>query len=102
MLGNAISVLFPYRMRRDAANAQANRPRVFLVSFLVLPGLSVLVAPSVGLLVLEHYFGAVVLIPAALLLALTTLLYRTTLPAAGRLLLDREQRVLAAFAKDRD
>jgi len=110
LLGNFLSIYFPYRMRKDSMNAAGRKPAAFLTGLISLFAIPALMIPS-GITVLVHtMLGAVpgfTRIPVGLLMAmaffvLTATAYGLTLRPAGRLLQAREQQILATLQKDRD
>ncbi len=110
IVGNFISLYFPYRIARDTLRARANRPLMLLLGLVSMVVVSVMVIPTSVCLMLDDLVAAawgpqgysVGLIASAVLLAITAAAYAASLTHAGDLLLVREQRILESLSRDRE
>lgn len=110
LIGNFISLYFPYRLGRDTMRAQGNRPILLLMGLCSAAFVGLLMLPAMFCLMLDDFVASVWdyrglpigLFVSIGLLALTALAYAMALVHAGDLLLYREQRILAALVKDRE
>ncbi len=110
LIGNFISLYFPYRLGRDTMRAQGNRPILLLMGLCSAAFVGLLMLPAMFCLALDDFVAVtwgyrglpIGLITSLILLALTALAYAMALVHAGDLLLSREQRILAALVKDRE
>ncbi len=110
LIGNFVSLYFPYRIGRDTMRAHGNRPILFLVGLFSAILVAILMLPAAFCMMLDQLAetfwgikGAPVGLLAALgLLALTAVAYSFALVHAGDVLLAREQHILAKLVKDRE
>ncbi len=110
ILGNFLSVYFPYRLKKDSMNTAKFNPRLFLVgigTMLVLPMAMVPTLVCYGLVLYGTYLGDGGRLPLGEIASftmtmLTFLVYRATLAPMSRCLMRREQAILAILEKDRD
>jgi ABC-2 type transport system permease protein len=110
VVGNVLSLYFPYRMRKDSMNASSTKPAVFLSAAVSLFAVPPMLAPSVvavtadwaGREILRGGYAVLGLVLAAVFLGLTAVIYIATLPAAGRLLFARERNILNTLLKDKE
>ena len=110
LIGNFVSLYFPYRIGRDTMRAHGNRPILFLVGLFSAVLVAILMLPAAFCMMLdglaETFWGIkdapVGFLVAIGLLALTALAYAFALVHAGDVLLAREQRILARLVKDRE
>lgn len=108
--GNFISLYFPYRFQHSGMSAPSRFGNRFGMSLAYLACTLLIFSPTLISLLADEAAAALGLVPplpagllvAVLLLAFTALLWRITLIHAGDLLLDREQRILAALVRDRE
>ena len=108
IVGNFLSILLPFRVRKDAMNLGSMKPRSFLTGLVTLATLPLLMLPS-GVTLLAHSAlgGAAGRVPigpalAAGFLAITLAAYAALLGPAGRLLEAREQQILTELRGDRE
>ena len=115
LVGNVLSMYFPFRIRtagRWGAGNMSTRTQLLMivVSPMVLMMVAILTVPTVlGLTVdalLDRFYGfqgiSVGFLVSAFTLLLTVLAYWGSLGPMGRLLLQREQTILAKLQKDRE
>ena len=110
LAANYSSILAPYRMAPGSLQAKKPKPIIILAVFanlLLMPLLSPLVLIPPALHIWFNWAGwlpwfPVAPVAAAVILALTVLLYRAVLPSQGRLLQRREQMILLAVTEEVD
>lgn len=110
LLGNYLSVYFPYRFQRASGQAARAKPGAFIGGLITMFALPVLMIPS-GLCTLANTlssefaafrYAPVGLIASLIVLFLTIWAYRSTIESTGNLLLAREQSILATLLKDKE
>jgi len=110
LVGNFVSLYFPYRLGRDTLRARNNRPIMLVVGLASAATVGLLLLPTTLCMVLDDWVEAtwgyhgwpIGLTASAALVALTALAYAISLTHAGDLLLAREQRVWEALVRDRE
>lgn len=110
ILGNVLSVYFPYRLRKDSMNTAKFNPRLFLVgvgTMVLLPFAMLPTLVCYGLVLYGSYLGdwgrwPLGEIASPAMTMLTFLVYRATLEPISRCLMRREQAILALLQYDRD
>lgn len=110
ILGNFLSVYFPYRLKKDSMNTAKFNPRLFLVGIGTMVLLPLAMLPTVvcyGLVLYGAYLGEWGRLPlgeivSLMMTMLTFLVYRATLTPISQCLMGREQAILAILEKDRD
>jgi ABC-2 type transport system permease protein len=102
MIANVTSILMPYRISQGSLKPTKTRPLTTFLLVLSSLGFPLLIAPVIGIPVAGYFLNRAGWIPpelsnpllSAILLGLSALCYKRTLPALGRLLQRREQRIL--------
>lgn len=108
LMGNATSILAPFRLNPGTLQAKKPKATVMLaglVAMFLTPIVSLPILIPAGLQILCSYMGWVPWLPVDLIVALAVLagaaaLYRALLPAQGRLLQRREQRILREVTEE--
>ena len=110
LIGNFVSLHFPYRIGRDTMRPQGNRVILFFVGLFSAVMVAVLMLPTFLCMwmdqLVESLWGyhnvSAGLLSALGLLVLTFFAYSFALVHAGDTLLLREQRILITLVKDRE
>jgi ABC-2 type transport system permease protein len=110
MLGNVLSIYFPFRLRSDSLRPSGRRGAGAVGSFAVLFAMPIVAMPSGSLVVVDWIAVATLDVPRYVIAAIggivllggTLLVYSFYLPWIGRLLQSREERILDVLRKDKE
>jgi hypothetical protein len=107
IMGNFMSLLLPYRVGADAMRSARKQWAAALVGFVSLFLIPILMLPTILCMMLDTmldqflgYSGIPIgPVVSAAFLAITVLVYRATTASAGRLLAEREERIMERLSR---